>query len=280
MAAGPRLGQARARQPGEGALAAVTGRVKQIVLIGHRFGCQKATSGDRAGHDTSPARRPLPCFEQHRRAEPAGVLGRIADPLDLGVWQPQRTPRLALDDPPAHSRTQVHSQIAARAAWDQLRPPLQQLRIKCARSRPVAGVKFQVYYPSRSCPQCVHSGAHASDDPGRPQDPSQDAVNAGRWLADQDGLAVVSSAGTFIRSRPWQVLCPVAPARSSAFAPPCTLPGPLHRARMNQEAEGLPDPVRKPASTIERPPWLPAVAIDIAPGTDHYPYRASGPSTH
>ena len=49
--------------------------------------------GDRAGHDTSPARRPLPWFEQYRRAGPAGVLGRIADPLDLGVRQPQRTPR-------------------------------------------------------------------------------------------------------------------------------------------------------------------------------------------
>ena len=48
---------------------------------------------------------------------------------------------------------------------------------------------------------------------------------------------------------------------------------------MNREAEGLPDPVRKLASTIERAPWLPAVAIDIAPGTDHYPYRASSPST-
>jgi hypothetical protein len=40
-------------------------------------------------------------------AEPGSALGRIADPLDLGVRQPQRTPRLALDDPPAHSRTQV-----------------------------------------------------------------------------------------------------------------------------------------------------------------------------
>ena len=49
---------------------------------------------------------------------------------------------------------------------------------------------------------------------------------------------------------------------------------------MNREAEGLPDPVRKLASTIERAPWLPAVAIDIAPGTDHYPYRASSPRTH
>jgi hypothetical protein len=49
---------------------------------------------------------------------------------------------------------------------------------------------------------------------------------------------------------------------------------------MNREAEGLPGPVRKLASTIERAPWLSAVAIDIAPGTDHYPYRASGPSTH
>ena len=34
MAAGPRLGRARAHQPGGGVLAAVTGRVKQIVLIG------------------------------------------------------------------------------------------------------------------------------------------------------------------------------------------------------------------------------------------------------
>ena len=49
---------------------------------------------------------------------------------------------------------------------------------------------------------------------------------------------------------------------------------------MNREAEGLPGPVRKLASTIERAPWLSAVAIDIAPGADHYPYRASGPSTH
>ena len=31
-------------QPGEGALAAVTGRVQQIVLAGHRFGSHKATS--------------------------------------------------------------------------------------------------------------------------------------------------------------------------------------------------------------------------------------------
>jgi len=63
-------------------------------------------------------------------------------------------------------------------------------------------VKFQVNYPSRPCPDCVHGGAHTSDDPGRPQDPSEDAVNAGRWLVDEDGLAVVSIAGTFVRSRP------------------------------------------------------------------------------
>jgi hypothetical protein len=143
----------------------------------------------------------------------------------------------------------------------------------------VAGVKFQVDCPSRSCPHCVHSGAHASDDPGRPQDPSEDAVNAGRWLAGKDGLAVASIAGTFVRCRPLQVFCPVALARSSALMPPCTLQGPLHRARMNSEAEGLLGPVRKLASTIERAPWLPAVAIDIAPGTDHYPHKASSPST-
>ncbi len=66
----------------------------------------------------------------------------------------------------------------------------------------------------------------------------------------------------------------------SSFGPPCTLQGPLHRARMNREAEGLPGPVRKLASTIERAPWLSAGATDIAPGTDHYPYWASSPSTH
>ena len=49
---------------------------------------------------------------------------------------------------------------------------------------------------------------------------------------------------------------------------------------MSREAEGLLGPVRKLTSTIERAPWLPAVATDIAPGTDHYPYRASSPSTH
>jgi hypothetical protein len=91
---------------------------------------------------------------------------------------------------------------------------------------------------------------------------------------------VVSIAGTFVRCRPLQVFCPVASARSSAFGPPCTLQGPPRRARMNREAEGLPGPVRKLASTIERAPWLSAVAIDIAPGTDHYRYRASSPSTH
>ena len=48
---------------------------------------------------------------------------------------------------------------------------------------------------------------------------------------------------------------------------------------MNREAEGLPGPVRKLARTIERALWLPAVAIDIAPGTDHHLYRASSPST-
>ena len=52
----------------------------------------------------------------------------------------------------------------------------------------------------------------------------------------------VSIAGTFVRCRPSQVFCPVAPARSSAFGPPCTLQGPLHRARMNREAEGTPRP--------------------------------------
>jgi len=227
MAASPRLRQVRAPPAGRRRL-------------GRRYGPRPADRarrsslrlpqghlpGDRAGHDTSPARRPLPWFEQHRRAEPSGALGRIADPLDLGVRQPQRTPRLALDDPPAHSRTQVQSQIAARAASDQLRPPLQQLRVKCARPHLVAGVKFQVYYPSRSCPHCVHSGAHTSDDPGRPHDPSQDAVNAGRGLPKDSPARCASS-----------------PARSSGL------------------------------------PWLSAVAIDIAPGTDHYPYRASSPST-
>src|SRR5262249_52028935 len=39
-----RLDQVRAHQPGEGVLAAVTGRVKQTVLVGHRFGSHKATS--------------------------------------------------------------------------------------------------------------------------------------------------------------------------------------------------------------------------------------------
>ena len=211
-------------------MAAVAGRVKQIALTGHPFGCHKATSRrpDWTRHFASPTA--LPWFEQHRRAELTGALGRIVDPLDLGVRQPQRTPRLALDDPPAHSRTQVHSQIAARAGSDQLRPPLQQLRIKSARSHLVAGVKFQVYYPSRSRPDCVHGGAHTGDHPGRPQDPSQDPVNAGRWLAGEDGLAVVSIAGTFVRSRPLQVFRPVAPARSSALGPPCKLQGPHRRA--------------------------------------------------
>jgi hypothetical protein len=77
-----------------------------------------------------------------------------------------------------------------------------------------------------------------------------------------------------------QMLCPVASARSSAFGPPCTLQGPPRRARMTREADGRLDPVRKLASTIERAPRLPAVATDIAPGTDHYLYRASSPSTH
>ena len=49
---------------------------------------------------------------------------------------------------------------------------------------------------------------------------------------------------------------------------------------MTREADGLLDPVRKRASTTEGAPWLSAVAIDIAPGTDHYLYRASSPSTH
>jgi hypothetical protein len=91
---------------------------------------------------------------------------------------------------------------------------------------------------------------------------------------------VVSIAGTFVCCRPLQVLCPVAPARSSAWGPPCTLQGPLYRARINREAEELSGPVRKLTSTTERASWLPAVATDIAPGTDHYPYRASSPSTH
>jgi len=122
---------------------------------------------------------------------------------------------------------------------------------------------------------------HTSDDPGRPQDPSEDAVNAGRWLVDEDGLAAASIAGTLVRSRPLQGVLPSCPGALIGFRASLHAPrAPLHRTRMNREAEGLPGPVRKLASTIERAPWLPAVAIDIAPGTDHYPYRASSPSTH
>ena len=45
MAVGPEAGQARAHQPGGGVLAAVTGRVEQIVLIGHRFGWPEIRGG-------------------------------------------------------------------------------------------------------------------------------------------------------------------------------------------------------------------------------------------
>ena len=78
------------------------------------------------------------------------------------------------------------------------------------------------------------------------------SADAGKVL--EDSLAVVSIAGTFVRCRPLHVFCPVASPPSSAFGPPCTLQGPLRRARMNREAEGLPGPVRKLASTIERAP--------------------------
>jgi len=57
-------------------------------------------------------------------------------------------------------------------------------------------------------------------------------------------------------------------------------PGPSPPSADEPRSEGLPGPVRKLASTIERAPWLSAGATDIAPGTDHYPYWASSPSTH
>ena len=174
---------------GEGALAAVTGRVKQTVLAGHRFGSHTATS-PATGLDTTLRQPDGPSRGSSSTAAPSRRACSVASPIrSTSAYGSHSGRRVWHSMIPAHSRTQVQRQIAARAAADQLRPPLQQLRIKGARPHLVAGVKFQVYYPPRSCPHCVHSGAHASDDRGRPQDLSEDAVNAGRWLAGEDGLA-------------------------------------------------------------------------------------------
>src|SRR5262249_36295170 len=54
MAASPRLGQVRAHQPGEGALAAVTGRVQQTVLTAHGSGPPKATPPATGRHTPLP----------------------------------------------------------------------------------------------------------------------------------------------------------------------------------------------------------------------------------
>src|SRR5213594_113926 len=49
------------------------------------------------GDDAAPSRGPLARGEQHRGAEEARAVGRLADPADLDVRQPERTLGGALD---------------------------------------------------------------------------------------------------------------------------------------------------------------------------------------
>ena len=107
-AEGPRLGQARAHQLGGGVLAAVTGRVKQIVLIGHRRlsrvpwnleprtetpeACDQVSAGDdnrlaagRSGHVVRallPGRL-FPLDPQETSLIPAGDAMRVAGPVSI-----------------------------------------------------------------------------------------------------------------------------------------------------------------------------------------------------
>jgi len=120
MAVGPRLGQARAHQPGGGVLVAVMGRLKQIVLIGHRFGCHKATS-PATGLDTTlrqpdgPSRGSSSTAAPSRRA--CSVASSIRSTSAYGSHSGRRVwhsviPRSQPDPGP--------QQIAARTDSDQL----------------------------------------------------------------------------------------------------------------------------------------------------------------
>jgi len=80
MAAGPRLDQVRARQPGEGALAAVTGRVQQTVLAGHRFGSHKATS-PATGLDTTLRQPDGPSRGSSSTSAPSRRARSVASPI-------------------------------------------------------------------------------------------------------------------------------------------------------------------------------------------------------
>src|SRR5215469_13154195 len=85
MAAGPRLAQVGAHQPGEGVLAAVTGRVKQIVLVGHRFGSHKATS-PATGLDTTLRQPDGPSRGSSSTAAPSRSTSAYGSHSGRRVW--------------------------------------------------------------------------------------------------------------------------------------------------------------------------------------------------
>src|SRR5262249_38911540 len=79
---------------------------------------------------------------------------------------------------------------------------------------------------------------------------------------------------------PFAGALPSCPGALIGFRASVHAPGPSPPSADEPRSRRTPGPVRQLASTIERAPWLSAVAIDTRPGAGPYPYRARSPSTH
>ena len=91
----------------------------------------------RRGDDAAPAGRAFAGLEQDRGPERARSLRGLGDLGDLDVGQPQRPPRLALDDAAAEPAAQLERQVGAAAGVDSFRAPAAELRVEgaCASGR-------------------------------------------------------------------------------------------------------------------------------------------------
>src|ERR687896_1396103 len=94
--------------------------------------------------DAAPARRALARAEQDGAAEPLRAVGRLPDPLDLDVRQPERVLGAALDDPAAERAAHLKRLVCALAGANLLPPPAEQLGIEGACARQVACVQLEV----------------------------------------------------------------------------------------------------------------------------------------
>ena len=98
------------------------------------------------GDDASPAGRALAGLEEHRGAQAPGVLGRLRDLGNLDVGQPERTRRLALDDPAAELAPDPEREVGAGPDPNLLMSPAACLCVEVAGAPEITGVELQVDY--------------------------------------------------------------------------------------------------------------------------------------